>query len=244
MSEKMKSVEVETSRGKRTMVYGPVRVVSIRDHTFRQDGSGKPLMAQAELRQTVSTLYPSARTNSSNIQKLYNEEEFGISSNAFENERVCWINIPLGKTKQDVEKKLSEHPDATIYRIMADNVEEVLSEEQLWAIREGTFGLTLDSFKKTHVTRLRSKQNGRLCPVSAHGEWLWNSVEVDPDSPTEKITNIIDDSKFQYNSKGFSLEFQQDVDLRAEVLPPDRNEGLNEDEEIPEEVLDEATATV
>ncbi len=202
-----KTIEVKTSRGVRPVTYGSIRVVDVREHTFRDD------VAQAEVRQTVINHYPSARPYSSLIAPLFELGEFGFDSTDHENERVCWINIPMGKTKQDVEKQLKKFPDATIYRILADKVEMVLSEEQLFALKSDQFDYSIDQAMKSHLIML-VQESGIPCPVSATGTWLEDAVEL---NEAGKVTAILDESELQYASKGFSLEFKHDVDLRAEV---------------------------
>jgi hypothetical protein len=204
-----RTIEVRTPRGVIPVTYGPVRTIDVREHTFRDD------VAQAELRQIVTRHYPSARPYSSLIDPLFSLEEFDFESTDYENERVCWINIPLGKTKQDVEKQLKTVPDATIYRILADKVEMVLSEEQLFALKSDDFDYSLDQAKRSHLVML-VQESGIPCPVSATGVWLENSVELDENG---KVTAILDESGLQYASKGFSLSFKEDVDLRANVQP-------------------------
>ena len=204
-----RTIEVRTSRGVIPITYGPAYVVDVREHTFRDD------VAQAELRQIVTRHYPSARPYSSLIDPLFELEEFDFESTDFENERVCWINIPLGKTKQDVEKQLKTVPDATIYRILADKVEMVLSEEQNFALKSDQFDYSLDQAKRSHLIML-VQESGIPCPVSSAGVWLEEAVELNENG---RVTAILDESELQYASKGFSLSFKEDVDLRANVQP-------------------------
>jgi hypothetical protein len=203
-----KTIEIQTSRGVIFATYQPVKVVDVREHTFRDD------VAQAELRQIVTRHYPSARPYSSQIDPLFEIEEFGFESTDFDGERVCWINIPMGKTKQDVEKQLAKHSEATIYRILADKVQMVLSEEQLFALASADFDYNEEQAKKSHLIML-NQESGIPCPVSSTGKWLENSVEL---NEVGKIITILDETGFQYASKGFSLSFRKDVDLRAKVL--------------------------
>lgn len=203
--------QLKTPRGVIPVTYGPIRVVDVREHTFRED------VAQAELRQTVIRHYPSARPSNSLIDDLFELQEFGFESADFENERVCWINIPLGATKQQVEEKLAKFPEAVIYRILADNVEEVLSAEQLFAIKSDQYDYTMDQATKAHIIMLVG-DDGVARPVAASGEVLTGSVELDENG---RIAQILEpDANFQYASKGFSLQYKEDVDLREVVAPP------------------------
>lgn len=202
--------QVKTPRGMLPVTYGPLRVIEVRKHTFRDD------VAQAELRQTVVRHYPGARPNNSNTDSLYEISDFGFTSQDFENERVVWINIPLDKTEQDVKKQLEKFPEATIYRILADNVEQVLSEEQLFAIKSDQFDYSLEQAKCAHVIMLVG-DDGMARAVSSNGDILDGAVEQDENG---KVVKILDETGLQYASKGFSLSWKEDVDLRISATAP------------------------
>jgi len=214
---KSRTVNVKTPKGMIQATYGPVRVTDVREHKWRDD------VAQAELRQSYTKHYPSARANNSLTDALYDQSEFGFSSSDFEQERVCWINIPLGKTKQDVEKQLEKFEEATIYRIIADNVEQVLSAEQLFAIDSPDFDYSLEKAANSHVVALPDEDGipvaiSKFKDANNEAIMLPDALEVDENG---KVTAILKPEGLQYQSKGFSLTAVDDTDLRVASLSPE-----------------------
>jgi hypothetical protein len=200
---------IQTPRGSLAVTYQAIVLMAVTEHQWRTD------VSQAELRQIVTKHYPSARPYSSLQDELYTPGEFKFESKDFDNERVCWINVPLGVTEQDVKERLAKFPEAVIYRILADNVEQVLSQEQLHAIKSDQFAYTLDDARRSHITMLVNEKTGVPCPISATGEWLENTVSLKDNGRIAEI--LVPDAPFQYSSKGFSMTYKEDVDLRATV---------------------------
>ena len=218
---KSRTVEVKTKRGMIQVTYGPLEVADVREHSFRKD------VAQAELRQTVTKHFPSARANNSITDALYGMDEYNFESKDYENVRIAWINIPLGKTKQDVEKQLEKFTEATIYRIIANDCRMVLSQEQLHAIQSPEFEYTLPQAEKTHIV-MKIRDDGQPVAVSSVGDELTGAVELDENG---KVENILEYEGVQFQSKGFALSHTPDVDLRPEAIvetTPASSEVLDE----------------
>lgn len=206
--EKGTQREIKTSRGMISATYSPIEVVAVREHAFRKD------VDQAELRQTVTRHYPGARPYNSNTQAIFEISEFGFESQDHEGVRVAWINVPKGKTVQDIEKQLAKYPDATIYRILADDVKLVLSEEQLFAAKSSDFpDYDLNKAMLNHVV-IQFDDNGVPCAISSAGEFMEDAVLADENG---KALEILKEDKLQYISKGFNLTWCDDVDLREAV---------------------------
>lgn len=83
----------------------------------------------AQVRQTVLTTYPAKNTNSldDSLCEISN-------NNTFESDRVKWLEIPLTWTVETVEEMLSSCEQPTIYALLSDEVIDVLSEGQMWAV--------------------------------------------------------------------------------------------------------------
>lgn len=209
---KSRTVNVKTPRGMIQATYGPIRVTDVREHKWRED------VAQAEIRQTVTRHYPSARAGNSITDALFSIGEYDFSSSDFDQERVAWINIPLGKTKQDVEKQLEKFDEATIYRVLADNIEQVLTKEQLFAIDSPEFDYTLEQAQNAHIIMLVN-DNGDPSPITSEGEVLENAVELNEDG---RVTKILNAKGLQYVSKGFALQHADDIDMRAYAMSAER----------------------
>jgi len=216
-----KTVEVSTARGSRTRTYMPIRAIEVKPSQFHPDEED-----QVEIRQVRIDHYPSRRPNSNLIQGLYALDEFGYeSSGDYETELVVWVDVPKGKTLQDVEKLLIQFPEATIFRILGDKVEDVLSENQIFAIEDQSkdengdlrFPYDLDDAMRGHVILRADKETGELSAISSKNEVLEDAVVLDDNG---RCIEILDDSELQYHSRGFSLEMKKDIDFRKEVGTP------------------------
>ena len=225
---KSRTVNVKTPRGVIPATYSPVTVTDVREHKFRDD------VDQAEIRQMVTRHYPSARANNSMNEGLYNESEFDFESKDFGQERVAWINIPKGKTQQDVEKQIAKFEACTIYRVLADDVRQVLSAEQLHAISSPDFDYSLEKAMNSHVVLLVG-EDGMPSAISASGEVLEGAIDIDEDG---RVISILKPEGLQYSSKGFALSHTDDTDLRAYATAE-----LQEENAVSTEVVDEAKTT-
>jgi hypothetical protein len=237
------TVKVARSRGTLEVTRLPITVDHVEPHPFRTKDDGSPACNQAQIRQVFITHYPGARFNSSTIEGLYDESEFGADASDYENIRVSWISVPLDKTKKDVEEMLAKFPEATIYRILGDEVEQVLSQEQLFGISNPAWEYDLDMAKRSKVVRLRPQdvgEDGVQWPMSKERVALINSVVLDPE--TGRIDEILDDTGFQYRSTGFTKGYQEDLDFREKTpeFDPSINVLGDELEEDPAKATQEA----
>jgi hypothetical protein len=116
----------------------------------------KPELDSAELRQTVTTSYPTRTTNS---EGLFSDEEYNLESQDFTSERVCWIDVPKGTTPEQVQTRIDKLPNAKIKRILS--MRPILSDNQKAAIAKGI--TTLDKIKASQTV---SDENGEIV--------LWN----------------------------------------------------------------------
>ena len=58
-----------------------------------KENSYKPQFDQAQLRQVVTTSYPTVKIGND----LFDEEDFNLESTEFESVRIAWVNIPKNK---------------------------------------------------------------------------------------------------------------------------------------------------
>lgn len=107
---------------------------------------------QAQLRQTVLTIYPSARVTNSLTSGLFESGDFKLpAGQSFSSTRVTWIPVPKGTTLAQVEKELSRNPKARIARVISNNLEDILTEEQKNAVATGL--VTLEKLEEKHVVK-------------------------------------------------------------------------------------------
>jgi len=70
---------------------------------------------QAELRQTVTTYYPNEAVNAGHDELFSFEGE----ETPYSSERVVWINVPEGTTKEQVDQRLASMPNCCITRTLS-----------------------------------------------------------------------------------------------------------------------------
>ena len=120
--------EVKTSRGTLEKEWFPITVDNVGPNPWNDKAD------RAQLRQIIVTRYPGATVNSEHVDNLFELSEYGIDSEQeHESVRVCWADVPKGMTVQQVENQLKRYPNATIYRIIGDDISDVLTKGQLYA---------------------------------------------------------------------------------------------------------------
>lgn len=93
---------------------------------------------QAQVRQVVTTTYPSKRAGNSLSDSLFSTEDFGFADGqTYQSTRITWVDVPKGTTKEKVADLLAQKPTATIQRVISNNVLDVLTDEQKSAIARG-----------------------------------------------------------------------------------------------------------
>lgn len=170
----------------RTKALGPITVDKISTAKFQKEGT-----LTAQIRQTVVTtsLYPSTQANRSIDDALYSNEDFGFAEKAFTNEenRVHFLNVPLGTKPEDVMSKLAAMPGACILRILSNT--PILTNEQKFNISAGV--TTKDVIANSQVVRFPK------------GHPLEGQIVLDRNG------------KVQYREVAFSKVAKEDLDLRT-----------------------------
>ena len=158
----------------------------------------------AELKQTVTTksYYPSKSVASNLSDNPFGASDFGFGETEFESTetRVAWISVPEGTTKEAVEAKLAQLPEATLYRILSNN--PILTDGQKYAIDSPDIDLTLDKVAEGQAIRL---------PEGVEGA---GNLALDKAG------------KIQYRSVFFKASACSDVDARTEDGTMYLSEGL------------------
>lgn len=129
------------------MEFGPITVDEVKASQFNEQKQ------QAQLRQIVKKIYPSANVADSLTDPLFNQEEFNFSSEGrvFEEARVTWVDVPNGKTAEDVLAKLKDSPLARLVKHIGLN--PILTDEQAMAIQNGLNGITIESIAAKQVVK-------------------------------------------------------------------------------------------
>jgi len=108
----------------------------------------KPQLQRAQIRQVITTTYPSVRAGNSESDFLPGLSEFNLEEGqSYESTRVTWISVPNGATEDQVKTALSKvnQDQGVIYQKISYNVLDVLTEEQIQAINS-------DSTELSHIT--------------------------------------------------------------------------------------------
>lgn len=143
--------------------FGPLKVRKVEEDKYKKG------MFQAELEQVVTTIYPSAKVKSSKSDNIFSMEDFGIEDGkAFTSTRVTWMKVPAGSTVESVTAKLAEFPNAKIRREIANDVELVMTEEQLNSLYSDEFpDYTLEFARDKFLVR---GKDGEALPVVQYSQ--------------------------------------------------------------------------
>lgn len=157
---------------------------------FQKEGS-----ISAQLRQVIKTktTYPAKRMTSSMDDALFTPEAFGLgegqSYDGIE-QRVHWLNIPIGTTAEQVQAML-DPTTATIVKHLSNR--PILSAEQQNSIERGL--KTIDDYANTQMVRYPA--NTMKGNVNVGGQ-----IILDPNG------------KVQYRATSFSKNIVEDNDKR------------------------------
>jgi hypothetical protein len=112
---------------------------------------------QAQIRQSVTNIYPGVRAGNSLNDALFPAEAFGTEAQEYTEQRVGWIDVPVGTTAEQVQQALDKLPNARLVRIL--DLKPILSEEQKRAMETGLSKkadgnlLTLNDYREKQAVR-------------------------------------------------------------------------------------------
>lgn len=129
-------------------VYGKITVDSVTESEYKKG------IFQAQLRQPITKVYPSVKIGNSNSDSLFGAESFKLADGkTYESTRVTWINVPEGETVKSVQAKIDGLKEACIYRMISNDVFDVLHDGQKQAIEAGI--RSVDQFMDSLLVRDR-----------------------------------------------------------------------------------------
>lgn len=166
----------------------PIKVSRIYKGDFQKPGT-----LTAELKQTVTTLshYPAQVVVDSLQDNIFDTSAFGFEEKSFKNEetRVAWIDVPEGKTMEDVQEQLKAFEGACLYKILSNR--PIISDRQQHAIDSPDIEASLDTFANSQAARYGADHE-------------------------EAGSLVMDKSgKIQYRGVYFSSSPKEDLDLRT-----------------------------
>lgn len=152
---------------------------------FQKEGS---VTAQLRQKHTTVSWYPSKQATNSKSDSLFSNDEYGYGEQSFESveNRVAFMNVPVGTTMEIINSRLDATPKARIYRELSNH--PILTTSQAYAISEG----------------LKTKNEFANSQVARYGENHPKAGEL-----------VTKDGKPMYRVTFFSTEAKADVDSRT-----------------------------
>lgn len=202
------------SQGEVTREDGPITVDEIRPHLSNQKKE------QAQLRMVITSTYPEARVGNQLNDSVFGFEDFGFGEGqSFEEKRVAWMDVPKGTTKEQVEAKLKQYPNARLFRIMS--LEPIITEEQIRAAQNG-------------ISTYTDPETGEVKPCDE--DYYRNRQQViNPETEEPILYNGLP----QYRVIGFSVNGKKDVDLRPQQYTAYKQTGEEEEFKMTEAAVSE-----
>ena len=174
---------MESQVRKETSV-GALTVSRVFTNTFQKEGT-----LTAELRQPVETksFYPSKQIANNMQDNVFALEEFGFQEQEFSNteNRVSWIDVPVGTTAEDVTAKLAAAGDAGLYRVLSNH--PILTSNQMYAINNEI--TTKEAIAESQVVRMpESSDTPGVLALDPNGKPQYRAVffSIDGKADTEK----------------------------------------------------------
>lgn len=183
-------METQNSNIRKEVTSSPIMVERVYKSDFQKEGT-----LTAELRQVVTTksFYPSKSISNSLNENIFSIQDFGFEETDYENKetRVAWIDVPVGSTKESVQKQLDNLKEATLYRILSNR--PIIADTEQYAIDNPEMETTIDTYANRQVVRYpkEHEQEGSL---------------------------VVTEGKVQYRRVAFSKGAKADVDLRNSDL--------------------------
>lgn len=148
----MKNQSFEENGIKHVITVGPV---TIDKGPYVSDFQKKETVS-FQFRQVINerTTYPSARVRNEMQANFFSDNEFGFtegeSYNSVQN-RVAFMDVPVGTTMEQMVARLAIKPDACIYKVLSHR--PILTSGQMSAIAINLNGLTIDKLANTQAIR-------------------------------------------------------------------------------------------
>lgn len=142
-------MEETTTNGIRKEVStSAISVDKVYESEYQKEGT-----LTAQIRQTVTTksYYPSKSVTNDHQDNIFSSAEFNFEESEYENveNRVAWIDVPVGSTKESVQAKLESFPEATLYKVLSNK--PIITDSQNYAIGQGL--TNIDVFANRQAVR-------------------------------------------------------------------------------------------
>ena len=179
---------------------------------YQNEFDGKK-RASAHVAQKRVTTYPAQRMDTGFADGLYDSPE----GQSYESERHTLVPVPEDATVESVAERVATFTDACIYRLLSNNLDEVISDKEKQAIESGL--ITKESLKPRYV--VRDSEGNVYASVTTDGEVLEGDDRVvgkiveSEEGNSLEITNP--NALLEFKRDIFSREYREDIDNRVKV---------------------------
>jgi hypothetical protein len=158
-------------------------VESVEPNTF------KPEIAQAMLRQIVTSHYAARSVTTGG---LYDEADFNLETQDFENNRVAWIDVPLTATVAEVQAKIDAMPNSRLQKTLS--MKPILTTNQLIGIQRGL--TTMEAIAEKQTVR---DEDGNIILWNGKPQYRINSFNASGAADVDLRPTRIVEAKIEEN---------------------------------------------
>lgn len=194
--------------------YAPISVDEIKE-------SLKGDREQAQIRQIVTSVFPSGKVGTSLSDSLFDQDEFSFDEVEYDENRVTWIDVPTGTSKEEAEERIKKFPEACIYKVLSSKV--ILTTEQESAILAG----------------LTSK-----AIIEARQKVVYGELDKEGNANPKAGQLITWGGKPQYRTMAFSKEHKSDIDLRPALTAAQKALDVEKKAEVVENTTTNADVEI
>ena len=180
------------------------------EELYSNEFEGKTRVS-AHVSQKKVTVYPSQRMDTGFGDGLFKNSP----GNEYTSTRHTLVVVPEGLSKESVQDKVDEFPDACIYRKLSNNLDEVISSKENQAIESGL--INKENLKPRYL--VQDSEGNVYSNMTTDGELLEDKVVGKiVTTPEGKVLEVINpNALFEYKRDIFSREYQEDNDMRETV---------------------------
>jgi len=169
---------------------GVKREMSLSVHKLNDSEFGKSVT----LMQETTITYPSKRMDTGFGKGLFNS----TPGKTYTNKRYALIKTPEEATEKVVEDQLSKVPNACIYRILSNDIQDIITDSERAAIKE-------------ELTSLERLEDRYEVQDSEGNRYAQGKLRVTRDG------EVIENMPKEFKRDVFSTEYKEDIDLRQFV---------------------------
>ena len=183
------------------------------ENLYTSEFQGK-VRVSAHISQERKVSYPSQNMGTGFGGGLFEN----VQSDPYVSKRHTLIVVPEGQTEQSVQEQSKAFPEATIYRVLSNNIDDVISEREKSAIESGL--ITKESLKAKYL--VRDKDGNVYSTATVDGEVLEGDArkvglitKSENGELSVEITNP--NALLEYKRDIFSRVYREDIDNRVTV---------------------------